>query len=112
MKETSPEFTTFEPLIQEAVDYCRSIVKPKPNAPEFPSVSPEVVWKSLSPKLTSAGITSIDVSKIDVHAIDCTDIYNTAYSYASRAPPNARNLVMYNRTASLFSRCIIFTYCL
>jgi hypothetical protein len=33
MKETSPEFTTFEPLIQEAVDYCRSIVKPKPNAP-------------------------------------------------------------------------------
>jgi hypothetical protein len=103
MKETSPEFTTFEPLIQEAVDYCRSVVKPKPNAPEFPSVSPEIVWRSLSPKLASAGITSIDVSKIDVHTIDCTDIYNTAYSYASRAPPNARNLLMYNRTASLLA---------
>jgi len=103
MKEASPEFTTFEPLIQEAIDYCRSIVKPKPNAPEFPSVSPEIVWKSLSPKLASADITSIDVSKIDVHAIDCTDIYNTAYSYASKVPPNARNLVMYNRTASLLA---------
>jgi hypothetical protein len=103
MKEASPEFATFEPLIQEAVDYCRSIVKPKPNAPEFPSVSPEVVWKSLSPKLASADITSIDVSKVDVHTIDCTDIYNTAYSYASKAPPNARNLVMYNRTASLLA---------
>jgi len=103
MKEASPEFTTFEPLIQEAVDYCRSVVKPKPNAPEFPSVSPEIVWRSLSPKLASAGITSIDVSEIDVHTIDCTDIYNTAYSYASRASPNARNLLMYNRTASLLA---------
>ena len=103
MEEASPEFTTFEPLIQEAIDYCKSVVKPKPNAPEFPSVSPETVWRSLSSKLARAGITSIDVSKIDVHTIDCTDIYNRAYSYASRAPPTARNLVMYNRTASLLA---------
>jgi len=103
MKEASPEFTTFEPLIQEAIDYCTSVVKPKPNAPPFPSVSPEIVWRSLSSKLTSADITSIDVSKIDVHTIDCTDIYNRAYSYASRAPPNARNLAMYNRIASLLA---------
>jgi hypothetical protein len=103
MEEASPEFTTFEPLIQEAIDYCKSVVKPKPNAPEFPSVSPEIVWRSLSSKLASAGVTSIDVSKIDVHTIDCTDIYNRAYSYASSAPPTARNLMMYSRTASLLA---------
>jgi len=103
MEEASPQFTTFEPLIREAIDYCTSVVKPKPNAPPFPSVSPADVWRILSPKLSSAGITSIDVSKIDVHLIDCGDIYDRVYTYSSKVAPNARSLVMYNRTAVLLT---------